>query len=54
MDYTIKDGEFYIVKNPEGVKYIRLSEDCVLSTIHDVEIITEENYKLLTHDTEQS
>ena len=48
MNYTIKDGQFYKVTDKDAGVFIgvgELKESDVLSTIHNVEFISEEQYE---------
>ena len=48
MNYTIKDGQFYKVTDKDTGVFINvgeLKESNVLSTIHNVEFISEEQYE---------
>lgn len=48
MNYTIKDGQFYKVTDKDTGVFIsvgELKESNVLSTIHNVEFISEEQYE---------
>lgn len=47
MDYTKENGEFYKILDKEII-YRRLTGDDVLSTIHDVVLITKEEYTAAT------
>ena len=48
MNYTIKDGQFYKVTDKDGGVFIsagELKESDVLSTIHNVEFISKEQFE---------
>lgn len=48
MNYTIKDGQFYKVTDKDTCVFIsvgELKESNVLSTVHNVEFISEEQYE---------
>lgn len=48
MNYTIKDGQFYKVTDKDTGVFIsvgELKESNALSTIHNVEFISEEQYE---------
>lgn len=55
MEYTILDGEFFKVLNKDTgtlIMFGRLEVDQVLSTIHTVIFITEEEYNELASSEE--
>ena len=57
MEYTILDGEFFKVLNKDTgtlIMFGRLEVDQVLSTIHTVIFITEEEYNELASPEETS
>ncbi len=57
MEYTILDGEFFKVLNKDTgtlLMFGRLEVDQVLSTIHTVIFITEEEYNELASSEETS
>ncbi len=57
MEYTILDGEFFKVLNKDTgtlIMFGRLEVDQVLSTIHTVIFITEEEYNELASSEETS
>ena len=48
MNYTIKDGQFYKVTDKDTGVFVsvgELKESIILSTIHNVEFISEEQYE---------
>ena len=48
MDYTLQEGEYYKVMEGESMQsYGRLEDGQILSTIHTVIWITEEDYLAL-------
>ena len=57
MEYTILDGEFFKILNKDTgtlIMFGRLEVDQVLSTIHTVIFITEEEYNELASSEETS
>ena len=55
MEYTILDGKFFKVLNTDTlIMFGRLEVDQVLSTIHTVIFITEEEYNELASSEETS
>ena len=51
MNYTKKDGDFYkIIFNSEILTFGKLEPETVLSTVHEVIFITEEEYNVLNSD----
>lgn len=51
MDYTIKNGEFYKVMFEGKILTLgKLENDNVLSTIHEVIFISEDEYNTLNKD----
>lgn len=53
MDYTIENGRYYKVvdaKTKEIITIGELSNNAVLSTIHEVEFLTEEEFNALTEE----
>lgn len=49
MDYTLNDGRFYKVEDANGelITVGQLVDNEILSTIHDVEFITKEEFDLI-------
>lgn len=53
MDYTIENGIYYKVVDAETKEVItigELSKNNILSTIHEVEFLTEEEFNTQTED----